>query len=165
MREITATAGMPENPQPGNTRWICKPFEKLSPEELYQALRLRSEVFVVEQHCPYLDEDNRDQGALHLFGWVGPLLAAYVRILPPGLAFNELSIGRVVTSPLVRRKGFGVLLMREAIAQAWHAFGKQDIRIGAQYYLLDFYSSLGFKQVSEIYLEDDIEHIEMLLHA
>jgi ElaA protein len=66
---------------------------------------------------------------------------------------------------MVRRKGFGVVLMREAIAQAWQAFGKQDIRIGAQYYLLDFYSSLGFRQVSEIYLEDDIEHVEMLLHA
>jgi ElaA protein len=165
MREITATPGMPENPQPGDVRWICKPFDNLTPEELYQALRLRSEVFVVEQDCPYLDEDNRDQGSLHLFGWVGQLLAAYVRLLPPGLAFNELSIGRVVTSPMVRRKGFGAVLMREAIAQAWKAFGKQDIRIGAQYYLLDFYSSLGFRQVSEIYLEDDIEHIEMLLHA
>jgi ElaA protein len=165
MRAFTQTGSVPENPQPGDTRWICKPFDMLSPDELYQALRLRAEVFVVEQHCPYLDEDNRDQGSLHLLGWTGPLLAAYVRILPPGLAFKELSIGRVVTSPMVRRKGFGVVLMREAIAQAWQAFGKQDIRIGAQYYLLDFYSSLGFRQVSEIYLEDDIEHVEMLLHA
>jgi ElaA protein len=165
MRDTTAPANLPENPEPGNMQWICKPFHELTPEALYQALRLRAEVFVVEQNCPYLDEDNRDQSSLHLFGWVGPLLAAYVRILPPGLAFRELSIGRVVTSPIVRRKGFGAVLMREAISRAWQAFGKQDIRIGAQYYLLDFYSSLGFRQVSEIYLEDDIEHVEMLLRA
>jgi ElaA protein len=94
---------------------------------------------------------------------VDGLLAAYVRILPPGLAFEEISIGRVVTSPLVRRKGFGVPLMREAIRLAWQAFGQADIRIGAQYYLIAFYSSLGFRQVSEIYLEDDIQHVEMLL--
>lgn len=165
MRDISKPASLPDNPQPGNVQWICKPFNELSPEALYQALRLRSEVFIVEQHCPYLDEDNRDQDSLHLLGWLGPMLAAYVRILPPGLAFKELSIGRVVTSPQVRRKGFGVVLMREAIRQAWQAYGKQDIRIGAQYYLLDFYSSLEFRQVSDIYLEDDIEHVEMLLHA
>lgn len=144
-------------------RWTCKPFDELLPEELYQALRLRSEVFVVEQHCPYLDEDNRDQGSHHLLGLVEGFLAAYVRILPPGLAFSELSIGRVVTSPALRRKGFGKPLMQKAIAQAWSLFGRQDIRIGAQYYLLDFYSSLGFRQVGEIYLEDDIEHVEMVL--
>jgi ElaA protein len=165
MRDPIVPANLPENPNPEDIHWICKPFEALTPEALYQALRLRSEVFVVEQTCPYLDEDNRDQASLHLLGWLGPLLAAYVRILPPGLAFKELSIGRVVTSPLVRRKGFGVVLMREAIGRAWQAFGKQDIRIGAQNYLLDFYSSLGFRQVSDIYLEDDIEHIEMLLQA
>jgi ElaA protein len=165
MRDIGAPANLPEHPEPGNIQWVCRPFDELTPDALYQVLRLRSEVFVVEQHCPYLDEDNRDQSSLHLLGWLGPLLAAYVRILPPGLAFKELSIGRVVTSPLVRRKGFGVVLMREAIRQAWVAYGKQDIRIGAQYYLLDFYSSLGFRQVSEIYLEDDIEHVEMILHA
>jgi ElaA protein len=138
---------------------------ELEPGELYQALRLRAEVFVVEQNCPYLDEDNRDQESLHLFGWVDGLLASYVRILPPGLAFDELSIGRVVTSPLVRRRGFGVPLMQEAIRRAWEAFGKQDIRIGAQFYLHDFYSSLGFRRVSDIYLEDNIEHVEMVLKA
>ena len=163
MRDRTKQPSTPENPLPEQLRWTCKPFSELLPEELYQALRLRSEVFIVEQRCPYLDEDNRDQESLHLFGWVDGLLAAYVRILPPGLAFEEISIGRVVTSPLVRRKGFGVPLMREAIRQAWQAFGQADIRIGAQYYLLAFYSSLGFRQVSEIYLEDDIQHVEMLL--
>ena len=154
---------VPENALPEQVRWTCKPFSELHPGELYQALRLRSEVFVVEQRCPYLDEDNRDQQSLHLFGWIDGFLASYVRILPPGLAFDELSIGRVVTSPQVRRRGFGVPLMREAIQRAWLAFGKQDIRIGAQYYLLAFYSSLGFRQVSDIFLEDDIEHVEMLL--
>ena len=164
MRTISPPS-LPGNASPDMLRWTCKPFDQLLPEELYQALRLRSEVFVVEQHCPYLDEDNRDQGSHHLLGQVDGFLAAYVRILPPGLAFNELSIGRVVTSPAVRRKGFGKPLMQKAIDQAWSLFGRQNIRIGAQYYLLDFYSSLGFRQVGEIYLEDDIEHVEMLLQG
>jgi ElaA protein len=165
MRDRTKDIPAHQLPGPDKLQWVCKPFAELAPAELYQALRLRSEVFVVEQNCPYLDEDNKDLQCHHLFGWLDGLLAAYVRIVPPGLAFRELSIGRVVTSPLVRRKGFGTPLMQEAIKQAWALYGRQDIRIGAQYYLLHFYSSLGFRQVSDIYLEDDIQHVEMLLEA
>jgi ElaA protein len=143
--------------------WICKSFNSLTPEELYQILRLRSEVFVVEQNCPYLDEDNKDQGSFHLMGWENEKLIAYVRILPPGLSFKEASIGRVVNSPSVRGTGIGKKLMEKAIEKTWELLGKQNIRIGAQFYLKKFYESLEFRKVSEIYLEDDIEHIEMVL--
>jgi ElaA protein len=165
MRDKTRDQPAHALPGPDKLQWVCKHFDALTAAELYQALRLRAEVFVVEQNCPYLDEDNKDLACHHLFGWLDGILVAYVRIVPPGIAFPELSIGRVVTSPLVRRKGFGVPLMQEAIRRAWDLFGPQDIRIGAQFYLLQFYSSLGFRQVSEIYLEDDIQHVEMLLHA
>jgi ElaA protein len=143
--------------------WICKSFNELTPAELYQILRLRSEVFVVEQHCPYLDEDNKDQASWHYMGWRQGQLLAYVRILPPGLTFPEVSIGRVVNSPSVRNQGIGKQLMENAILKTWDIYGKQNIRIGAQLYLQKFYSSLGFQNMSDIYLEDDIEHIEMLL--
>jgi ElaA protein len=96
-------------------------------------------------------------------GWQNEKLIAYVRILPAGLSFNEASIGRVVNSPSVRGKGIGKILMENAIKKTWELTGKQNIRIGAQFYLKKFYESLGFKKVSEIYLEDDIEHIEMVL--
>lgn len=150
---------------PDQVNWICKPFSQLEPTELYQVLRLRSEVLVVEQNCPYLDEDNRDQESWHLMGFAGDVLVAYCRILPPGLGFSELSIGRVVSSPLVRRKGIGRPLMLNAIRKAWEIYGRQDIRIGAQFYLVDFYASVGFSREGEIYLEDDIEHVEMCLKA
>jgi ElaA protein len=145
--------------------WTCKSFNTLTPNELYQALRLRSEVFIVEQNCPYLDEDNKDQDSWHLMGSTKDKLIAYVRILPAGLSFKEVSIGRVVNSPSVRNTGVGRQLMHKAIDTTWDLFGKQNIRIGAQLYLLKFYESLGFKGVSDIYLEDNIEHIEMVLIA
>lgn len=144
-------------------RWSCKTFHELTPDELYGILRLRSEVFVVEQNCVFLDQDNKDPMCRHLMGVVDVSLAAYVRLLPAGLAFEEISIGRVVTSPAVRRAGYGRQLMRKAIDEAWHIYGKQDIRIGAQCYLEDFYASFGFKPEGEVYLEDDIRHVEMLL--
>jgi ElaA protein len=145
--------------------WTCKSFNTLTPNELYQALRLRSEVFIVEQNCPYLDEDNKDQDSWHLMGSTKDKLIAYVRILPAGLSFKEVSIGRVVNSPSVRNTGVGRQLMHKAIDTTWDLFGKQNIRIGAQLYLRKFYESLGFKGVSDIYLEDNIEHIEMVLIA
>ena len=146
-----------------NINWTCKPFNTLTSFELYKILRLRSEVFVVEQNCAYLDEDNKDQPSWHFMGWTNDELIAYVRILPAGLAFNEVSIGRVVNSPTVRGQGVGRLLMENAILKTREIFGKQNIRIGAQLYLQKFYTSLGFEQVSDIYLEDNIQHIEMLL--
>ena len=142
--------------------WKCKPFRDLSVYELYDILRLRSEVFVAEQNCVYLDMDNKDQHCYHLCGWKGDKLIAYVRILPPGISFQEPSIGRVVTAPLYRRTGAGRALMKEAIDECYKLFGDVDIRIGAQLYLKKFYESLGFRQTSDVYLEDNIEHVEML---
>ena len=142
--------------------WILKKFEDLTPHELYAIIQLRNEVFVVEQNCAYQDADNKDQESWHLMGWQGDLLAAYTRILPPGIVYNQPSIGRVVTAPAVRKTGIGKELMKKSIESVEKLFGKTSIQIGAQFYLKDFYESLGFRQSSEMYLEDGIEHIEMI---
>jgi len=142
-------------------KWTCKKFEELSVEELYMVLRLRCEVFVVEQNCPYLDPDNKDQGSLHLMGKTGEQLVAYARLIPPGISYPESSIGRVVSSPSARRTGAGKELMNEAIRITYESFENAPIRIGAQLYLKKFYEELGFTQASEQYLEDGIPHIEM----
>lgn len=142
--------------------WIVKKFDDLSPNELYAILRLRSEVFVVEQTCVFLDMDNKDQASWHLMGWQDEKLMAYTRLVPPEIAYKEPSIGRVVTSPAARGDGFGKLLMEKSIEQAETLFGKIPIRIGAQVYLTRFYNSFGFEQSSDIYDEDGIDHIQML---
>ena len=145
--------------------WICKTFSDLSNNDLYDILRLRSEVFVVEQNCVFLDMDEKDKQSWHLFGTDKTEIVAYVRLLPPGLSYAEMSIGRVVTSPRARRNGAGRALMLKAISKCIELFGTQPIRIGAQLYLKKFYHSLGFEPCSDIYLEDGIEHIEMLMHT
>lgn len=146
--------------------WILKPFNDLSALELYNILQLRSEVFVVEQNCVYQDMDNKDKQSFHLMGFndIGRLIA-YTRLLPPGLAYPQPSIGRVVTSPLARGTGAGRLLMEKSIAEVYRLFNKQQIKIGAQLYLQKFYTSLGFEPTSDVYLEDNIEHIEMIKPA
>ena len=146
-------------------QWILKKFDDLRPQELYSILQLRIEVFIVEQNCPFQDADNKDQAAFHLMGWQGDLLCAYTRIVPPGIAYELPSIGRVVTSPRARKNGVGRLLMERSITETINLFGRMDIRIGAQLYLKKFYISLGFVQSSDIYLEDGIEHIEMTRSA
>jgi ElaA protein len=145
------------------TNWKCKKFEALTGEELYAILRLRSEVFVVEQNCVFLDMDNKDQYCHHVAGWQGEKLLAYSRIVPPGISYSESAIGRIVSSPAARGKGIGRELLHQSITTLYQLHGKQVIRIGAQYYLKGFYESFGFKQAGELYLEDGIEHIEMLL--
>jgi ElaA protein len=142
--------------------WKCESFQELSTEELYQILRLRSEVFVVEQQCIWLDCDNKDQESYHLMGWQGKELYAYTRILPAGLTYPEISIGRVATSQKARGTGIGRILMQKSLDTIESVFGKQVIKIGAQLYLQKFYESLGFAQTSEVYIEDGIDHIEML---
>lgn len=142
--------------------WICKPFPELSVHELYTLLQLRSEVFVVEQNCVFQDMDNKDQESQHLMGWLDHELVASARIVPPGLAYDEPSIGRVVSSPKFRKTGAGRDLMEKAIQITIQLYGNQPIRIGAQLYLKKFYGSLGFETQGSIYLEDGIEHIEMV---
>ncbi len=144
-------------------QWSLKKFTELSLDELYALLRVRSEVFVVEQNCVFLDMDNKDQDCYHLMGWMDNNLVAVTRIVPPGIIYDIPSIGRVVTSPTARGTGIGRLLMEKSIEETYRLFRKLPIKIGAQLYLLKFYSSLGFKKTSDIYLEDGIEHIEMLL--
>lgn len=144
------------------TTWTIKLFAALSVEELYAILQLRSEVFVVEQNCVFQDMDNKDRYCHHLMGWQGETLAAYTRIVPPGVSYKEMSIGRVVTSPKMRKTGIGRQLMHQSIDACNNIYGAHTIRIGAQLYLKTFYESLGFQQSSDIYLEDNIEHIEML---
>jgi ElaA protein len=143
--------------------WTNKEFSGLGTGELYAILQLRSEVFVVEQNCPFQDMDDKDQPSRHLMGWQHDKLVAYTRIVPPGISYAEFSIGRIVTSPAVRKQGIGRVLVNKAIELAYALHGKGIIRIGAQYYLRGFYESFGFEKASDIYLEDGIQHIEMLL--
>jgi len=144
-------------------KWLLKKFSDLSPDELYAILRLRSEVFVVEQTCIFQDMDNKDQSAWHLMGWQNDMLLAYTRLIPPGIAYKYPSIGRVVTSPAARGIGLGKELMKKSIEETITLYGHLPIQIGAQVYLKKFYDELGFEQTSDIYMEDGIEHIEMLL--
>ena len=145
------------------SEWRLKKFDELNPAELYSILRLRNEVFVVEQNCVFQDADNKDHGSWHYMGFIDGDLAAYTRLVPPGYIYEESSIGRVVTSPCFRRTGIGKELMQGSIEKCYELFGTIPIRIGAQFYLKKFYSGFGFEQVSDIYLEDGIEHIYMLL--
>jgi ElaA protein len=143
-------------------KWSLKKFDDLAPLELYRIIQLRNEVFVVEQNCPYQDADNKDLSSYHFMGWNNDKLVAYTRLLPPGLSYTEPSIGRVVNSLSVRGSGIGRELMLKSIEQVKKLFGEGPIKIGAQLYLNKFYTSLGFQQTSDIYLEDNIEHIEMV---
>jgi len=143
--------------------WVCKPFQALTTGELYAVLQLRSAVFVVEQNCPFLDADDKDQLSYHLMGWDERGLMAYTRLVPPGVAYREPSIGRVVTAITARGSGIGRRLMEESITECRKLFGDGVIRIGAQLYLKEFYASLGFIPTGGIYPEDGIDHIQMLL--
>ena len=145
--------------------WTCKPFGQLAPKELYAILQLRNEVFVVEQNCIFQDADDKDQISWHLMAWSNDGLAGYTRLVPAGVSYKETSIGRVVTFPKMRKTGLGKELMEKSIAMIFQLWNKQPIRIGAQFYLKKFYESFGFQQCSDIYLEDNIEHIQMILHT
>jgi ElaA protein len=141
--------------------WKTKTFDELSTQELYQILRLRSEVFVVEQNCVYQDIDNKDQKALHLFGTLEGEIIAYSRLFKPGDYFEFSSIGRVVVAEKHRDKNFGHALIDQSILEIKNWFKVENITISAQLYLKKFYESHGFKATSAMYLEDDIPHIEM----
>ena len=144
-----------------NPKWKIKPFEALSVAELYSVLQLRSEVFVVEQNCVYQDIDGKDAKALHLFGEYEGEIVAYARLFKPNDYFENASIGRVVVSQNHRDKKCGYDLMQQAIKAIQEHYNETKITISAQLYLQKFYESLGFVKTSDIYLEDDIEHIEM----
>ena len=138
-----------------------KRFNELSTTELYSLLKLRSEVFVVEQNCVYQDIDSKDEKAIHVLGYYNEDLAAYSRLFNKGCYFEEASIGRVLVNSKYRDKKFGHDLMRISIAAIKENFNETAITISAQEYLKKFYESHGFVQTSEMYLEDDIPHIQM----
>jgi len=142
-------------------QWKIKAFEDLTTHQLYDILKLRSEIFVVEQNCVYLDIDGKDKLALHLFGEFEGKIVAYSRLFNTGISFDNASIGRVVVDANYRDRKWGHELMREAISGIKLHFGESKITIGAQLYLKKFYESHGFIQTSDMYLEDDIQHIEM----
>ena len=142
--------------------WLLKTFDSLTPHELYAILRLRTEVFVVEQACVFQDMDNKDQLSYQLMGWENNRLVAYTSLIPPHLSYEEPSIGRVVTAAAARGDGLGRNLMEKSIEELTRLYGKTPIKLGAQLYLKKFYESLGFSQSSDIYDEDGIDHIEMI---
>jgi len=145
--------------------WQWCRFSELAPYDLYAAMRLREEVFVVEQQCPYQDADGRDPQAWHLLGWSGENrrdLLAYARIFEPGVRYTECSIGRVVSSPKVRGTGIGKALMSEALRRVETLVPGEAIKIAAQRRLEKFYLDFGFRTVSAPYEEDGIIHVDML---
>jgi ElaA protein len=157
-------------------RWQWTRFDDLEPRHLYALLRARGEVFIIEQRCAFLDTDGADLNAWHLLGWVRPqltadrgdppaVLAAYLRLIEPARVFDEPSIGRVLTVEPFRRIGLGRPLMKEGLSKAAEIYPGQPVRIGAQIRLERFYQSLGFHTVSETYIEDGIEHVQMLRTA
>ena len=147
--------------------WKSKPWESLTRDDWHAIVRLRVDVFVVEQDCPYPDLDGKDLRAWHVWvedaaGVKGASALAYARILAPGVSYAEPSIGRVATRRDRRGQGIGKDLMLQSIQVAEGVWPGHDIRISAQCYLEQWYNDLGFASVGEPYLEDDIPHIQML---
>mgnify|MGYP001157411578 FL=1 len=144
--------------------WSFRKYEELTLSELYELLKLRTSVFVVEQNCPYQDLDGKDSQATHLLGYKKKLIA-YSRIFPPGTIDKEhASIGRIITTKQERGKGIGFNLVKKSIGFCKEHFGDQIIKISAQVYLKKFYNQCGFVEKGKIYLEDGIPHCAMYLN-
>lgn len=148
-----------------NLKWSLKHFDELTTLELYHVGNLRQQVFVLEQNCPYVDFDFLDLKCWHVMAWDEENeLVAYTRLVPEGACYEkDIAIGRVITNAKVRRSGMGRILMQKSMEYCWEIFGKRNIRISAQDYLLKFYTSLGFQATEKKYLEDNIPHTEMYL--
>jgi ElaA protein len=142
--------------------WKFVAFDELTLRELYELLQLRTEVFTVEQNCVFQDIDGADDQAMHLLGTQNNQLVAYARCFPAGVKFAEASIGRVVTRSLARGSGLGHLLIQQAVSSVCAFWGPQPIRIGAQARLKAYYSGHGFVDVGVPYVEDGIDHLEMV---
>lgn len=145
--------------------WQSKRFCELNTDELYDLLKLRIDIFVVEQTCYYpdLDDHDRHPNTLHLFCYQSNKMTAYLRILPKGLTYQDyISIGRVVIAPSARGTGLGHELMTQALTECVNAFPDDNLKISAQEHLEKFYNQHGFERATERYLEDNIPHIGML---
>lgn len=143
--------------------WSCKHHSELSKEELYDLLRLRCEVFVVEQTCPYQDIDGQDLAGdtCHLMACENGQLLAYLRLLDPDTHDGEVVIGRVITAAAGRGRGLGHQLMEHALAEAARRWPGRPVYLSAQAHLQGYYGRYGFQAEGEVYLEDDIPHIDM----
>lgn len=139
---------------------IVKSFQELTLDELYEIIKIRSAVFVVEQNCVYQDLDGVDQDAYHVFLRENGEIVGYLRVVDKGKRLDEVSVGRVIS--LKRRQGIGGKLMRAGLAVAKEKFGADKVMVGAQTYAIPFYESVGFRVISEEYLEDGIPHVYML---
>ena len=145
--------------------WEIKTFKALDTDELYELLRLRVDVFVVEQNCPYPELDGKDihPETLHLIGKnKDGKIVAYSRILPPGLSYKQVSMGRVVVEKNSRGQGIFDILLKKALDQINRIWPNESIQIGAQMYLKDIYQSHGFEPASKSYIEDGIPHLDMI---
>ncbi len=143
-------------------RWHHAQFNQMQPDALYAALQLRSAVFVVEQQCLFHDMDDNDVQAIHLMGWRDQDLLAYARCFAPGVQFDEASIGRIATRLDARGGGLGHQLVVQSMELVRTTWGLQPIRIGAQARLKDFYHQHGFVDTGIDYVEDGIDHVQML---
>jgi ElaA protein len=139
-----------------------KKFSELRLSELYAIMRLRQEIFVVEQACAYLDADGKDARSVHVMGFDKNKLVAYARLVPPGISYKTPSIGRVVVASSHRGKKLAYKLMDACIKETLRRYKTRAITISAQLYLRDFYTKTGFVAVGEVYPEDDIPHIRMI---
>ena len=144
--------------------WQIRSFQQLSLEAFFEVVHLRQAVFIVEQNCPYADLDSHDRQATHILGWQAHQLIAYARILPSRTKFDTISIGRVIIAEAFRGQGHGKALMKIAIKSLEQAGQTPPIKLSAQSQWQRFYESFGFLPCSDHYLEDGIEHIDMIRH-
>ena len=143
--------------------WILKKFDELTNIELYNILKERTLVFVVEQNCAYLEVDGKDSVSYHFFKEENGEIIAYSRIVPAGVSYQEISIGRVLVKKEHRGQGIAEELIKRGLYFIQNELKETTVKIQAQEYLSKFYSSFGFEATSETYLEDNIPHIDMLL--
>ncbi len=173
-KPLTCVAGLPYNNKNGfhtyfekegaaTMTWYIKRFEEMSTNELYSVLKERVDVFVVEQNCPYPELDGKDLLSYHLFKEVEGEIAAYSRLLPPGVSYEEASIGRVLVKKAYRKQKLGEELLKRALDFLTNELNESRIKIQAQDYLRKFYGSFGFEVISDVYLEDGIPHVDMIL--
>lgn len=145
--------------------WNFKHFSELSVVEWYALAKIRMEVFIIEQNCHYLDLDNNDLDAYHIYATENDKVIAYARLLAKGVSYPQLSIGRVLVDETARGRNLGHELMSKTMQFSETIFGANDIKISAQEHLIKFYKEHQFKVVSEMYLEDDIPHVGMLFEV
>ena len=140
---------------------IIKKFNELTVDELYNILKLRCDVFVVEQNCVYREIDGKDKNSLHFMLKEKEDIVAYIRILPKNMSYETVSLGRVVVASTARGKHYASEIVQAGIEYIVNVWKEKEITIGAQVYLIKFYESLGFREISDHYLEDGIPHVDM----